>query len=341
MSDEGKDAGSKSGASGGKTSDKVPFNSSLYVNMEVVAKCLAELKGARTAAPRTKVNLPLEDINTIVNGMRDLFLNQPMLVETPVPITICGDTHGQFYDLLKIFEVCGWPPETRYIFLGDYVDRANQSIENMMLLLCLKATYPDDVHLLRGNHECASINRIYGFYDECKRRYQVRLWKTFADMFNCMPICGLIDGKILCMHGGISPELYDLKVIHNVKRPQDVPEFGLMCDLLWSDPEPELRGWAESERGVSYVFGYEVIEEFNRHHNIDLIVRAHQVVEDGYEFHANRSLVTIFSAPNYCGEFDNAGGLMQIDADMVCSFKIIKPSDSRRGYNKDYYKGEQ
>jgi serine/threonine-protein phosphatase PP1 catalytic subunit len=337
MTDEGKSAGSKE--ADGKSSEKVGFDSSKYVNMEVVARCLAELKGARTAAPRTTVNLPLEDINTIINGMRDLFLNQPMLVETPVPITICGDTHGQFYDLLKIFEVCGWPPETRYIFLGDYVDRANQSIENMMLLLTLKATFPDDVHLLRGNHECASINRIYGFYDECKRRYHVRLWKTFADMFNCMPICGLIDGKILCMHGGISPELYDLKVIHNVKRPQDVPEFGLMCDLLWSDPEPELRGWAESERGVSYVFGYEVIEEFNRHHNLDLIVRAHQVVEDGYEFHANRQLVTIFSAPNYCGEFDNAGGLMQIDADMVCSFKIIKPSDSRKP--DFYYKGNQ
>ena len=202
MTDEGKCAGSKE--TGGKSSEKVGFDSSKYVNMEVVARCLAELKGARTAAPRTKVNLPLEDINTIINGMRDLFLNQPMLVETPVPITICGDTHGQFYDLLKIFEVCGWPPETRYIFLGDYVDRANQSIENMMLLLTLKATFPDDVHLLRGNHECASINRIYGFYDECKRRYHVRLWKTFADMFNCMPICGLIDGKILCMHGGLS-----------------------------------------------------------------------------------------------------------------------------------------
>ena len=122
-SDEGKNAGSKSGA--GKTSggsrEKGGFDSSLYVNMEVVGKCLGQLKDARTAAPRTKVNLSLDDINTIVNGMRDLFLKQPMLVETPVPITICGDTHGQFYDLLKIFEVCGWPPETRYIFLGGWV----------------------------------------------------------------------------------------------------------------------------------------------------------------------------------------------------------------------------
>ena len=145
----------------------------------------------------------------------------------------------------------------------------------------------------------APASAIYGFFDECKRRYNVRLWKTFADMFNCMPISGLIDNKILCMHGGISPELYDLQVVNKVKRPQDVPEFGLMCDLLWSDPEPELRGWAESDRGVSYVFGYEVIEEFNKHHNLDLIVRVLSGHEDGYEFHANRNMVTIFSAPNW------------------------------------------
>jgi serine/threonine-protein phosphatase PP1 catalytic subunit len=169
--------------------------------------------------------------------------------------------------------------------------------------------------------------RVYGFFDECKRRYSVKLWKTFAGVFNCMPVAALVDTQILCMHGGISPELYDLQQINRLPRPSDVPDFGLMCDLLWADPEPDMgNGWAQSDRGVSFVFSYKTIKDFNQQFDISLIVRGHQVVEDGYEFHADRSLVTIFSAPNYCGEFDNAGGVMVIDENMVCSFKIIKPS---------------
>ena len=259
-----------------------------------------------------------------------------MLVETTAPLVICGDTHGQFYDLLKIFEVCGFPPNKRYLFLGDYVDRADQSIETICMLLCYKIKFPNDFYLLRGNHEDSSINRIYGFYDECKRRYTPRLWKTFAGVFNCMPVAALVEQQILCMHGGISPELYDLQQINKLERPSSTPDYGLMCDLMWADPDVDVTGWAESDRGVSFVFGYQVIKEFNKQFELSLIVRGHQVVEDGYEFHANRNLVTVFSAPNYCGEFDNAGGVMTIDEEMVCSFKIIKPSLDRRPGN--YYK---
>lgn len=190
-----------------------------------------------------------------------------------------GDVHGQFSDLLRLFEYGGYPPEANYLFLGDYVDRGKQSIETICLLLAYKIKYRENFFLLRGNHECASINRIYGFYDECKRRFNVRIWKVFTDCFNCLPVAALIDEKILCMHGGLSPELKNLDQIRNIARPVDVPDQGLLCDLLWADPDKEVEGWAENDRGVSYTFGADKVAEFLRKHDLDLICRAHQVMQ--------------------------------------------------------------
>lgn len=135
---------------------------------------------------------------------------------------ICGDIHGQYYDLLRLFEYGGFPPEANYLFLGDYVDRGKQSLETICLLLAYKIKYPENFFILRGNHECASINRIYGFYDECKRRYNIKLWKTFTDCFNCLPIAAIIDEKIFTMHGGLSPDLNSMEQIRRVMRPTDV-----------------------------------------------------------------------------------------------------------------------
>merc|ERR1739845_267104 len=134
---------------------------------------------------------------------------------------------GQYHDLLRLFEYGSFPPESSYLFLGDYVDRGKQSLETIILLLALKLKRPEQVFLLRGNHECASITRIYGFYDECKRRYNIKLWKTFCDVFNCLPACSLIDEKIICMHGGLSPEISDMEQIRRITRPTDVPDTGL------------------------------------------------------------------------------------------------------------------
>ena len=192
----------------------------------LVEKILNKLLSATTAKPRTLIDFELSDIEKLCYLAREVFLQQPMLVETTAPLVICGDTHGQFYDLLKIFEVCGFPPNKRYLFLGDYVDRADQSIETICLLLCYKIKFPTDFYLLRGNHEDSSINRIYGFYDECKRRYTPRLWKTFAGVFNCMPVAALVEQQILCMHGGISPELYDLQQINKIERPSSPQTMG-------------------------------------------------------------------------------------------------------------------
>merc|ERR1719277_1269190 len=152
--------------------------------------------------PRDKVKLPSEaQLKTICSRVRDIFLAQDALLELEAPLTLVGDIHGQYPDLLRIFEYSGFPPESNYLFLGDYVDHGKQSLETITLLFAYKVKFPENFFLLRGNHECASITRIYGFYDECKRRYNIKLWKQFCDVFNCLPVCALIDEKILCMHG--------------------------------------------------------------------------------------------------------------------------------------------
>lgn len=165
-----------------------------------------------------------------------------------------------------------------------------------------------------------------------KRRYNIKLWKTFTDCFNCLPIAAVIDEKIFCMHGGLSPELASMDQIKRIMRPTDVPDTGLLCDLLWSDPDKDIVGWGDNDRGVSFTFGEDVVQSFLKRHDMDLICRAHQVVEDGYEFFAKRQLVTLFSAPNYCGEFDNAGAMMSVDETLMCSFQILKPAEKKQRF---------
>jgi len=290
---------------------------------------IASLLQVRSARPGKEVQLPEKQITLLCQAARDVFINQPILLELEAPIKIVGDVHGQYYDLLRLFEYGGFPPEANYLFLGDYVDRGKQSLETVCLLLAYKVKFPENFFLLRGNHECASINRIYGFYDECKRRYSIKIWRTFTDCFNTLPVSAIVDEKILCMHGGLSPELKSFDQIRRIVRPTDVPDSGLLCDLLWSDPDRDTSGWGENDRGVSYTFGSDVVTKFLNKHDLDLICRAHQVVEDGYEFFARRQLVTLFSAPNYCGEFDNAGAMMSVDDTLMCSFQILKPAAKR------------
>lgn len=280
--------------------------------------------------PGKQVQLPESQIRQLCQLSRGVFLEQPMLVELEAPVNIVGDIHGQYDDLLRHFDMSGYPPQCNYLFLGDYVDRGKRSLETICLVLAYKIKYPNNFFLLRGNHECASINRIYGFYDECKRRYNIKLWKTFTDCFNCLPIAAIVEGTIFCMHGGLSPDLTNLDQLREIERPLDVPDHGLICDLLWSDPDDDITGWGENDRGVSYTFGGDIVKEVLRKFDCSLICRAHQVVEDGYQFFEKRKLVTLFSAPNYCGEFDNAAAVMIVTEDLTCSFKILPPEKGKK-----------
>ena len=283
--------------------------------------------GNTTVDLNNKTPLSVEEIKYLCNTAREIFMEQPVLLEISSPLNVCGDTHGQFSDLLRLFDFGGTPPKTNYLFMGDYVDRGKNSIETICLLLAYKIKYKDNFFLLRGNHESDNINRVYGFYDECKRRYNLKIWKNFSDCFNCLPVSALIDDKILCMHGGLSPDLTSLDQIRKIVRPTEVPDRGLLCDLLWSDPDRDVKGWGDNERGVSVTFSDDIVEKITDNLELDLVCRAHQVVEYGYEFFANRRLVTVFSAPNYCGQFDNAGAMMSVDENLMCGFKILKPKN--------------
>ena len=290
------------------------------MNVDSIIEKLLSVRGNK---PGKQVDLKEEEIKFLIDKSYQIIKEQKMLVELEAPLHVCGDIHGQYYDLLRIFEHCGYPGEYNYLFLGDYVDRGKQSLETICLLLCYKIKYPEKVTLLRGNHESSVTNRIYGFYDECKRRYNVKLWKSFTELFNFLPVAAIIDDKILCMHGGLSPDLQSLNNIKQIVRPTEVPDEGLLCDLLWSDPETNCKDWAKNTRGISVLFNEDIVEKTLDNLDIDLICRAHQVVEEGYEFFAQRGLVTVFSAPNYCGEFDNSGAFMIVNKDLLCGFKVL------------------
>uniref|UniRef100_A0A8D2JHC2 Serine/threonine-protein phosphatase n=1 Tax=Sciurus vulgaris TaxID=55149 RepID=A0A8D2JHC2_SCIVU len=216
------------------------------LNIHSIIQRLLEVRGSK---PGKNVQLQGNEIRALCLKSCEIFLSQPVLLELEAPLKICGDIHGQYYDLLRPFEYGGFPPESNFLFLGGYVDRGKQSLETFCLLLAYKIKYPENFFLLRGNHECASINRICGFDNECKRRYNIKLWKTFTDCFNCLPIAAIKDEKLFCQ-------------IRRIMQPTDVPDQGLLCDLLWSDPDKDVLGWGESDRGVSFTFGAEVVAKF-------------------------------------------------------------------------------
>ena len=219
---------------------------------------ITRLIALRDKKPGSTCNLTESEMNYLIEESTRIIAAQPALLELEAPISICGDVHGQYHDLLRLFDHCGYPSDQNYLFLGDYVDRGKTGLEVISLLLAYKIKHPETFHLLRGNHECASINRIYGFYDECKRRYSIKLWKRFQDVFNVLPFAAIVDEKIFCIHAGLSPDLNSPDQIKKISRPTDVPDSGILCDLLWSDPEADMKGWAENDRGVSYTFGEDV-----------------------------------------------------------------------------------
>ncbi|KAG5419934.1 hypothetical protein I9W82_001814 [Candida metapsilosis] len=312
----------------------IPSNKKLAIDIDsVIERLLSTKKRSTSRKAKDVLRVDTEEIRYILGKSRQIFLEQPNLLRLSPPVKVVGDIHGQFHDLIRIFNCCGYPPYSNYLFMGDYVDRGEKSLETILLLLCYKIKYPENFFMLRGNHESANITKIYGFYDECKRRLKSspRMWKNFIDVFNTLPVAATINDKIFCVHGGLSPELNDLSQIEKIKRPTDVPDKGLLADLLWSDPDPSIKNfsltnWPKNDRGVSYCFGKKHVDYFCSKFKLDLIVRGHMVVEDGYEFFNKRKLVTVFSAPNYCGEFNNFGAIMSVNKQLYCSFELIKPT---------------
>ncbi|KAF7973608.1 hypothetical protein HWV62_14776 [Athelia sp. TMB] len=259
---------------------------------------------------------------------------EPNLVDVASPVTICGDIHGQYYDLMKLFEVGGTLEDNAYLFLGDYVDRGCFGIECLLYLYTLKLWYPKKLTLLRGNHECEHLTGYFTFKRECLHKYSALVYETCIKSFCALPVTALVDGRFFCVHGGISPELGTLDDLRRLNRFQEPGSHGLLCDLLWADPianyghehEPSAHGpglkpgtlWEPNNtRGCSYFFTYEAACKFLERNELLGIIRGHEAQDAGYTMHRKTptkkfpSVITIFSAPNYLDVYHNRGAVLK------------------------------
>jgi len=263
----------------------------------------------------------------------ELFESEPNLLKLNDPITVVGDIHGQYYDLVKLLEVGGQPGDTQYIFLGDYVDRGSFSVEVVLTMYALKILHPKRVRMLRGNHECRQMTSFFNFREECEHKYDSSVYNAFMDSFDNLPLAATINGKFLVVHGGLSPELPTVKAINKVNRFQEPPREGLLCDLLWSDPLEPKEGAAGPKvpkkstapfvpngvRGCSYFFTFEGVATFLKKNQLLSVIRAHEAQLEGYKMHKTNpstgfpSVITIFSAPNYCDVYNNKGAILKFD----------------------------
>ncbi|CAN6453567.1 unnamed protein product [Victoria cruziana] len=291
-----------------------------------------------------------QEVRTLCDKAKEILMEESNVQPVKSPVTICGDIHGQFHDLAELFRIGGkenkrckirvtWTkrgilklqvcPDTNYLFMGDYVDRGYYSVETVTLLVALKVRYPQRITILRGNHESRQITQVYGFYDECLRKYgNASVWKIFTDLFDYFPLTALVESEIFCLHGGLSPSIETLDNIRNFDRVQEVPHEGPMCDLLWSDPDDRC-GWGISPRGAGYTFGQDISEQFNHANNLKLIARAHQLVMEGYNWGHEQKVVTIFSAPNYCYRCGNMASILEVDDCKGHTFIQFEPAPRR------------
>ncbi|CAI0646584.1 putative serine/threonine-protein phosphatase [Colletotrichum fructicola] len=355
--------------------------------MSDLDKAIAQLRACRP--------IPEAQVRELCHKARELLIEEGNVVTVTAPVTICGDIHGQFHDLMELFRVGGDVPDTNYLFMGDFVDRGFYSLESFLLLLCLKVRYPDRMTLIRGNHESRQITTVYGFYDECLRKYgSANVWRYCCDVFDYLALGAIVlgashtfnstpgqepvgddieiqvcdqsgstmsrfprqrrpqrqptpsspngapsssggdktgppgsgasgsssgslgnpAGAILCVHGGLSPLIDSVDKIRLLDRKQEVPHEGAMCDLLWSDPD-DIDGWGLSPRGAGFLFGADIVRDFNHKNDLSLIARAHQLVMEGFKEMFDASIVTVWSAPNYCYRCGNVAAILELAED--------------------------
>lgn len=298
------------------------------VTLDLVKKLLDDFKNQKCLHKRYAFQIVLQ--------AREMLLAMPSLVDIAVPdgahLTVCGDVHGQFYDLLNIFELNGLPTEENpYLFNGDFVDRGSFSLEVILTLFAFKCMSPSAIYLARGNHESKSMNKIYGFEGEVRSKLSDTFVELFAEVFCCLPLAHVINQKVFVVHGGLfSVDGVKLSDIRSIDRFCEPPEEGLMCELLWSDPQPQ-PGRGPSKRGVGLCFGGDVTKRFLEDNNLDLVVRSHEVKDEGYEIEHDGKLITVFSAPNYCDQMGNKGAFIKFKAPElkpdITSFKAVPHPD--------------
>ncbi|ODV84328.1 hypothetical protein CANARDRAFT_8682 [[Candida] arabinofermentans NRRL YB-2248] len=271
-------------------------------------------------------------LTTILEQATEILEKEPNLLQIPCPATVVGDIHGQFYDLCKLFEMCGDPAKTQYIFLGDYVDRGDYSIEVLILLYAMKINFPQSFWMLRGNHESKRMTDYFTFKRECEVKYSKDIYRESMNSFKALPLCAVLNEQFFCCHGGISKELVRVTDINSINRFRyDFPSKGLYCDIMWADPspdydteefdtdEPSTYFRDNYERHCSYYFSHKAACRFLENNNLLSIIRAHQAQDAGYRMYRKNdstgfpSVITLFSAPNYCGTYRNKAAALVYD----------------------------
>ncbi|CAD8141145.1 unnamed protein product (macronuclear) [Paramecium tetraurelia] len=269
------------------------------------------------------------DVKWLCEKAKEILQDESNVQPVRAPVTICGDVHGQYHDLMELFKIGGNVPDTNYLFLGDYVDRGYYSVETVSLLLALKVRYKDRITILRGNHESRQITQVYGFYEECVRKYgNANPWKYFTDLFDYLPITAVVENSIFGLHGGLSPDVTTLDEIRRLDRIQEVPHEGPLCDLLWSDPD-DRNGFNTSPRGAGFTFGADISEKYNHTNGLTMIARAHQLVMEGFQETHDKNCVTLFSAPNYCYRCGNQAAILEVDEHMNQNYLQFDPAPRR------------
>ena len=269
----------------------------------------------------------------LLEKLTEVLYEEPNLLRLQTPITVCGDIHGQLFDLFELLETGGDPATTQYLFMGDYVDRGYFSLETFMYLATLKLKFPKNIFLLRGNHECRAVSGTYGFYNECLLNYgHAGVWKLCQDVFDLLPLCALIGGRIFATHGGISPDIALIEQVESLQRQAELPLHGPLCDLAWSDPEEFVSEWAVNQRGAGWIFGSTPANIFCNNNKLDLVVRSHQIAMSGYQYFFSEKVLTVWSAPNYSYVTENSASVLKLDENLRRDIKVFeaRPQDKRK-----------
>jgi diadenosine tetraphosphatase ApaH/serine/threonine PP2A family protein phosphatase len=277
------------------------------------------------------------DIEQLVDLVTPIFMSEPAVLIVNPPVTVCGDCHGQLFDVLHLFELSNEPPFCRYLFLGDYVDRGYYSIELIVLLLCYKLKYPSDFFLLRGNHETRNVNREYGLYLEVLAKYNsLALWSLLNDLFDNLPIAAVVDNRFFCVHGGLDPKLSYVTKINEIHERRVEPELGsLISGMQWSDPSDSATEWLRSDRRAGYIFGPCHSRVFLEQNALRRVVRSHEMV-DGYKLILADQLPNVWSAPNYAYLCKNKAGVLVVGADGAeDSYLVYDPMPAERRKKPD------
>ena len=280
---------------------------------------------------RSGGTLDESDIVQVVRKLMEVLYMESSVLELRAPITICGDIHGQLEDLFELFDKAGGIGTDTFLFMGDYVDRGYYSMDTLVYLLTLKLKYPDKFFLLRGNHECRAVSRVYGFYDECVVRYgHAGVWQLCNELFDLLPMAALVDNAIFCVHGGLSPDIPIVEKITLLNRNQELQTSGPLCDLCWSDPS-EVDRWERSARGAGYLFGARQAAEFcHLNGDLEFVARSHQIAQEGYKWLCDDKVVIVWSAPNYMYVSNNLASVMKYKGRGIAPELVVFDASTNR-----------